>query len=55
LPAWSDLSEDDRYSTLQAASDALQAQSETLSTLLVAEGGLTQREARATLAAALPI
>ena len=53
LPAWSALSEDDRYSTLQAASDALQARSETLSALLVAEGGLTQREARATLAAAL--
>ena len=53
LPAWSALSEDDRYSTLQAASDALQARSETLSGLLVAEGGLTQREARATLAAAL--
>ena len=53
LPGWSALSEDDRYSILQSASDALQAQSETLSALLVTEGGLTQREARATLATAL--
>ena len=52
LPAWSALSGDDRFVLLQDVAARLRELSVPLLGLLVAEGGLTQQEARTSLKAA---
>jgi acyl-CoA reductase-like NAD-dependent aldehyde dehydrogenase len=53
LPAWSAQSEDDRYTALQAVAAQMRARHAAIVSQLVAEGGLTQREARASVDAAV--
>jgi acyl-CoA reductase-like NAD-dependent aldehyde dehydrogenase len=53
LAQWSSLNEDDRYTALQAVAHAVTERRTQLTDLLVTEGGLTQREARASIDAAL--
>ncbi len=53
LAHWSSLKEDDRYTALQTVAQAVTECRAQLMDILVSEGGLTQREARASVDAAL--